>query len=219
MIKYTEYKLNNNNNVSFNAGKLPDTSALKSDRFLKRLSETMSLSQYQDTFNQYMTLNPTAVRVHENLIKDNDLYYKAEFLLDSKLSEQILTFLNRRGFTIVPQFVKSSTNNIGYSVTMTKIPGAMKGNLLSYSESRRAVPLSAKHNAYKELLELLKLDIVNIDILNNPEILKVVKGAQTRIVCEDWSNLCTTNEYLMNFAPDKDYFYLVNKLYDIIYGK
>ena len=179
----------------------------------------MSLSQYQDTFNQYMTLNPSAVRVHENLIKDNDLYYKAEFLLDSKLSEQILTFLNRRGFTIVPQFVKSSTNNIGYSVTMTKIPGAMKGNLLSYSESRRAVPLSAKHNAYKELLELLKLDIVNIDILNNPEILKVVKGAQTRIVCEDWSNLCTTNEYLMNFAPDKDYFYLVNKLYDIIYGK
>ena len=219
MIKYTEYKLNNNNNVSFNAGKLPEASALKADRFLKRLSETMSLSQYHDTFNQYMALNPSAVRVHENLIKDNDLYYKAEFLLDSKLSEQILTFLNRRGFKIVPQFVKSSTNNIGYSVTMTKIPGAVKGNLVPYFESRRAVPLSAKHDAYKELLELLKLDIVNIDILNNPEVLKVVKGAQPRIVCEDWSNLCSVNEYLMNFAPDKDYFYLVNKLRDIIYAK
>ena len=212
MIKYTEYKLNSNNNVSFNAGKLPEASALKADRFLKRLSETMSLSQYHDTFNQYMALNPSAVRVHENLIKDNDLYYKAEFLLDSKLSEQILTFLNRRGFKIVPQFVKSSTNNIGYSVTMTKIPGAVKGNLVPYFESRRAVPLSAKHDAYKELLDLLKLDIVNIDILNNPEVLKVVKGAQPRIVCEDWSNLCSVNEYLMNFAPDKDYFYLVNKL-------
>lgn len=219
MIKYTEYKLNSNNNVSFNAGKLPEASALKADRFLKRLSETMSLSQYHDTFNQYMALNPSAVRVHENLIKDNDLYYKAEFLLDSKLSEQILTFLNRRGFKIVPQFVKSSTNNIGYSVTMTKIPGAVKGNLVPYFESRRAVPLSAKHDAYKELLDLLKLDIVNIDILNNPEVLKVVKGAQPRIVCEDWSNLCSVNEYLMNFAPDKDYFYLVNKLRDIIYAK
>ena len=76
MIKYTEYKLNSNNNVSFNAGKLPEASALKADRFLKRLSETMSLSQYHDTFNQYMALNPSAVRVHENLIKDNDLYYK-----------------------------------------------------------------------------------------------------------------------------------------------
>ena len=219
MIKYTEYKLNSNNNVSFNAGKLPEASALKADRFLKRLSETMSLSQYHDTFNQYMALNPSAVRVHENLIKDNDLYYKAEFLLDSKLSEQILIFLNRRGFKIVPQFVKSSTNNIGYSVTMTKIPGAVKGNLVPYFESRRAVPLSAKHDAYKELLELLKLDIVNIDILNNPEVLKVVNGAQPRIVCEDWSNLCSVNEYLMNFAPDKDYFYLVNKLRDIIYAK
>ena len=219
MIKYTEYKLNSNNNVSFNAGKLPEASALKADRFLKRLSETMSLSQYHDTFNQYMALNPSAVRVHENLIKDNDLYYKAEFLLDSKLSEQILTFLNRRGFKIVPQFVKSSTNNIGYSVTMTKIPGAVKGNLVPYFESRRAVPLSAKHDAYKELLDLLKLDIVNIDILNNPEVLKVVKGAQPRIVCEYWSNLCSVNEYLMNFAPDKDYFYLVNKLRDIIYAK
>ena len=156
MIKYTEYKLNSNNNVSFNAGKLPEASALKADRFLKRLSETMSLSQYHDTFN---------------------------------------------------------------SVTMTKIPGAVKGNLVPYFESRRAVPLSAKHDAYKELLELLKLDIVNIDILNNPEVLKVVNGAQPRIVCEDWSNLCSVNEYLMNFAPDKDYFYLVNKLRDIIYAK
>ena len=69
-----------------------------------------------------------------------------------------------------------------------------------------------------DIPELLKMDIVNTDILNNPEVLKVVKGAQARIVCEDWSNLCTTNEYLMNYAPDKDYFYLVQKLHDIIYG-
>ena len=83
---------------------------------------------------------------------------------------------------------------------------------------RATAGISRVHKAYKELAELLKINIVNIDILNNPEVLKVVKGVQPRIVCEDWSHLCTINEYLMNYAPDKDYFYLVQKLHDIIYG-
>lgn len=188
-------------------------------KLLKKISNSVSYDQYQECLDNYVKSNNSAIYLNDNLIKDKEYYLKSEFLSDSLNTGYILKKIQNKGLTVSPEYVDTVSNNIGFAVTLLKIPEASNAPLLKFVENKNLVTKEAKQKCYKDLINLLNMDIVHLDILRHPEVLKIVPNSKERIVCEDWSNLCTRNEYLMNFAPDDTYFDIVKKLHNIIFDE
>lgn len=205
----------NNNNVSFNAStKIIDSSEISIAQLLKKIQNTTSYDKYLECFEDYIKTRSNAIKINENLIKDNEYYIKSEFLPDSINTKFILELLKENKIDMAPEFVNSVSNNTGFAVTVMKMPGIKNYTPLNYMQNKNIANEEIKRNAYNQLVKLANMDIINIDILKHPEVLQFTPN---KIFCEDWSNLCTKKEFLMNYLPDDNYFEILKKLNEIIY--
>lgn len=215
MIIKNMFKFNKSNIKTFNEpAKLVEKSTLNFENLLKNIQNSKSYDAYVDCFEDYLHANPKAVRLNENLIKDGEYYIKSEFLEDSNNSKIILEHLKDLNIDMAPEFVNSTSNNMGFAATVMKIKGTDKGEILNYSQNKDSVSALSKKKAYEQLVKLANQNIVNVDILRHPEVLKISEG---RIFCEDWSNLCSKNIFLQTYIPEGNVFDILKKIHEIIY--
>lgn len=215
MILKSTFKFSKSNLKTFKENAIPiEVSRLNIEKLLDKVQNSKSYDSYIDCFEDFLRANPNAVRLNENLIKDGEFYIKSELLEDCNTSKHVLERLKQLNIDMAPEFVNSKSNNVGFGVTVMKIDGSKNGRLLKYSQNKSLISSVAKKKAYEQLVKLANMDIVNADILNHSEVLKVVNG---RIICEDWSNLCSKNNFLMTYMPEGTPFDITNKLYEIIY--
>lgn len=215
MIIKNMFKFNKSNIKTFNEpAKLVEKSTLNFENLLKNIQNSKSYDAYVDCFEDYLHANPKAVRLNENLIKDGEYYIKSEFLEDSNNSKIILEHLKHLNIDMAPEFVNSTSNNMGFAATVMKIKGTEKGEILNFSQNKDSVSALSKKKAYEQLVKLANQNIVNVDILRHPEVLKISEG---RIFCEDWSNLCSKNIFLQTYIPEGNVFDILKKIHEIIY--
>ncbi len=191
--KFNVYRFNNPANT---------TSENCLTKFLEKIKLTTSYEQFSRILEAYTKTDNNAKKIDTNLIKSGEYYIKSEFSRDSETTGQILKILHDKGITIIPEYVKTISNKNGYAVTVTKIKGAGKGELLDFDKYYHILTPEAKEKAMQDIELMAKLGLINPAILKDPKGLKIVPELPYRIVCEDWSDLKTTDDYLMLFNPN-----------------
>jgi hypothetical protein len=171
-------------------------------KFLDEIMDSDSYEKFQNAIKKLLVTDKNAKYVDVNLIKSGDYFFKIDLARDSKNTGLILKALKEKGISIIPEYIKTVENKDGFGLTVMKIDGAKNGDLLSYDKNHHLLTIEAKDKAYNDIKYLMNIGIINPEIFEKPNQLKIVPGIPHKIVCENWSCLKTLDDYLLEYAPE-----------------
>lgn len=186
--------------------------------YLEKIKLTTDYEQFRRVLDLLLKKDKNAKLIDHNFIKSGEYYLKTQFTADSRNLTNVLQYLKEdKGISIIPDVIESVSNKGGYAITVTKIPGGGNGELLDFDKYYHILTPETKAEAFKSLECLTELGIVNPAIMKDPKGLKIVPSLPYKIVCEDWYDLRSTDDYILTFSPNSSKADILNELKNKIY--
>lgn len=188
------------------------------DKFFADISKTKSFEAFDRVLVKFCKDYKLKPDYDLGMIKlDKGCYIKPGLTNDINNVKIILDHLDSNGIDIAPKFVKAASNGNGASIALLQFPNTETKNLANFVDNRNIVPRSIKDKLYTQLLKLNELGIVNVPILQDNSSLKIAMPSG-KVICENWCDLRTPDNYFLNFAPEENIFSLLKHYKDLVYG-